>query len=281
LPDNFGAPDLRARWTRFARKQLPRIISNLRRILEPSNVLASPSISKLLPSKLISWHRRNIFRTVYERHLWGNDHRSRFYSGNGSRGIAASTYISKMSLLLQNYARAENKQITVVDLGCGDFEIGRELVAHVESMHYIGCDIVPELIAHHSSHNADSRVTFRNLDIASDNIPCGDVCLARQVFQHLSNAEIKTILGKLKAFKKVYVTEGYPSIELGPVNPDKPCSFDVRYDWKTGRGRGVELDKEPYNIPTHELFRVTSPPSDILITFEIEWQSKQSEGALF
>jgi hypothetical protein len=58
-------------------------------------------------------------------------------------------------------------------------------------------------------------------------LPDGDVCLIRQVFQHLSNAEVNEVLRKLNKFKKVYITEGYPVEESSRLNPDKPTSYDL------------------------------------------------------
>ena len=166
-------------------------------------------------------------------------------------------YLRRDDVQLLNQLTAElERKITVVDLGCGDYKIGKELLARVPAMDYIGCDIVPELIAHHSEQKPDLRAQFKVLDIVSDRLPTADVCLIRQVFQHLSNSNIKAVLSKLSQFKRVYITEGYPIILEGPINPDKSVGFDVRFDWRSGRGRGVELDKEPFCIGTREICRV-------------------------
>src|SRR4051812_12939095 len=76
--------------------------------------------------------RRWIFQQIYENKLWGGDSQTRFYSGVGSRGIPAAIYVERMSRLLSLRAEKLGRAVTVVDLGCGDFAIGRNLVSRVE-----------------------------------------------------------------------------------------------------------------------------------------------------
>ena len=53
---------------------------------------------------------------------------------------------------------------------------------------------------------------------------------------------------------------------IGPANPDKAAGADVRFDWATGRGRGVELDLPPYNALAVEVFRAFAPPHEVIVT---------------
>jgi hypothetical protein len=62
-------------------------------------------------------------------------------------------------------------------------------------------------------------------------------------------------LPKLAKYKHVYITEGQPLVIEGPPNPDKRAGADVRYDWRTGYGRGVELDLPPWNLALQEVVR--------------------------
>jgi hypothetical protein len=60
------------------------------------------------------------------------------------------------------------------------------------------------------------------------------------------------------------VTEGQPLILEGIPNPDKSAGAEVRYDWRTGKGRGVELDLPPWNLTLQEIIRTTgTSPRDI------------------
>lgn len=214
------------------------------------------------------WRRRQIFRNTYRKGLWGSDGQSKFFSGIGSRGAAAQIYVERMSELLTAYAEQFQRSLTIVDLGCGDFQVGNALMARLPEFTYLGCDLLPELIAHNTENFATKRVRFRRLDIVSDPLPKGDVYLVRQVLQHLSNAEIMQVLEKLNE-GLVYISEGQPVERVGSVNPDKTTGAEVRFDWRTGRGRGVELDQPPYCLGTEEVFRVSASPQEVIVTERI------------
>jgi hypothetical protein len=209
--------------------------------------------------------RRQIFRRVYRNGLWGRGGQSELFSGIGSRGEAADAYVDCMVGLLRRHAIELGRPLTVVDLGCGDFYVGRALTTKLPDFTYIGCDIVPELIAHHLKTHATDRIRFQQLDLVSDPLPGGDVCLVRQVLQHLSNAEIKRFIRRAD-YEYLYVTEGQPTIRTGPFNPDMAAGAAVRFDWRRGIGRGVELDKPPYCLTTWEVLRVAAHPYEIIIT---------------
>jgi hypothetical protein len=112
--------------------------------------------------------RRQIFPDICKDGLWGKDQQSRFFSGVGSRGGVVNTYVGKMAPLIELHAVELVRSPVVVDLGCGDFEVGSSLLSRLPDITYVGCDIVPELIAHNN-------------------------CLVRQALQHLSNEEISDI----------------------------------------------------------------------------------------
>ena len=209
--------------------------------------------------------RREVFRDIYARKSWGSDDSAPFFSGVGSRGEAAAVYVEAMSALLAEQRVTTGRPITIIDLGCGDFQIGKALVSRMPDMIYIGCDIVPELVVHNQATYGDDRVSFRRIDIVADPLPKGDVCLVRQVLQHLSNADIARFLTSLD-YPCVYVTEGQPETQSGPVNPDKTAGADVRFDWHRGIGRGLELDRPPFNLNVKEVFRAAIPGHEIIVT---------------
>jgi hypothetical protein len=208
--------------------------------------------------------RRRTFQNVYKNNLWGRDKNGGYFSGPGSRGEAAALYVTRMTELLNRHTAEFGRPITVVDLGCGDFCVGQALVTEIPELIYVGCDIVPEVIRQNDKLYSNSRVIFRQLDIVTDPLPEGDVYLVRQVLQHLSNHDIIRFLGRLSC-SYLYVTEGHPTELVGPANPDKVTGPNVRFDWKTGRGRGVELDQPPFNLTTQELFRVFSS-KEVIVT---------------
>jgi hypothetical protein len=75
-------------------------------------------------------------------------------------------------------------------------------------------------------------------------MPNADLCLVRQVMQHLSNAEISRLLGKLKKYPYVIVAEHYPETE-GMPNIDIVHGSNTRIE---KHGSAVYLDKPPFSV---------------------------------
>src|SRR5271165_4889047 len=217
------------------------------------------AVSHLLPnSTLARFHRRKTFQMVYRNNLWGTDGKSQFFSGLGSHGEPAAAYVDAIVPIILAHLNDCGRQATILDLGCGDFSVGAQLLQRLPPLRYLGCDVVPEIIEHNRKQYGGSRVQFQTLDIVCEDLPDGDICLVREVFQHLSNRDIACVLPKLRKFRYVYVTEGQPLVRVGKPNPDKPANAEVRFDWRTGYGRGVELDESPWNLSIEEVSCVSS-----------------------
>jgi hypothetical protein len=181
-----------------------------------------------------------VFSTVYEQNKWG-----------GAPGVAYSGWGSTDPKIVDSYVAALSQWISdrpvggrrLVDLGCGDFRVGRQLVDVCEA--YVGVDVVPALIDSLRQQRWPPKVSFRCLDIATDELPGGDIATVRQVFQHLSNEQIAHVLRKLRQFAWVIVTEHYPTPEFfrGP-------NVDIRHGPATrlGRRSAVCLDAPPFNV---------------------------------
>jgi len=158
------------------------------------------------PTKKIKkpWPTKEAMEQVYKLKLWGTNNAD-FYSGAGShQPEIINPYIEVLKIFLTSF----KTPITVCDLGCGDFNVGKELVKY--SKNFVAVDIVEDLIAHNKKHFKEENVVFYCLDIAKDELPKADCAIIRQVLQHVSNAEIQSIASKLSAFKYVIVTEHLP-----------------------------------------------------------------------
>ena len=59
---------------------------------------------------------------------------------------------------------------------------------------YIAVDIVENLIERNKTLFKEDNLEFHCLDIVEDDLPKADCIILRQVLQHLSNAEIETIV---------------------------------------------------------------------------------------
>ena len=188
-----------------------------------------------------AWSTKDAMDQVYKLKLWGSNS-SEFYSGEGSHlPEIVDPYIEKVVSFLKSF---ENPLI-VCDLGCGDFNIGKELFHLTEK--YYAADIVEDLIEFNKEKFKVENLEFQCLNIAEDELPKGDCAIIRQVLQHLSNTEIQTIANKLSNYKYTIITEHLP---IGYFEPNK--------DIISGQGirikklSGVNLTAPPFNLKVKE-----------------------------
>ncbi|MBE7685972.1 methyltransferase domain-containing protein [Tenacibaculum piscium] len=183
------------------------------------------------------WATKDAMRQVYELNLWGSNNTD-FYSGAGSHETEIVTpYLSAVSSFLSSF----ETPLTVCDLGCGDFNIGKELVKYTKQ--YIAVDIVPELITYNTEKFKNINVTFQTLDIAKDALPTADCVILRQVLQHLSNDEVQNVVNKLSNYKYVILTEHLPNGEFIP-NKDIISGQGIRLKKQSG----LNILKAPFNF---------------------------------
>jgi hypothetical protein len=163
------------------------------------------------------------FSAIYRRGLWGQTGDDGFYSGRGSHDAAVvDDYVQAVAAFIAELPARPD----AVDLGCGDFNVGRRLRPLCAG--YVACDIVPELVERNRACFADTE--FRCVDIVRDALPAGDIAFVRQVLQHLSNAQITGVLGKLAAYRWVVITEHLPDSPGFVANIDKPAGHQIRLD---------------------------------------------------
>jgi len=182
-----------------------------------------------------------VFSRIYRDGIWGERTGEQFTSGSGTHdAVAANTYVEAVNGFLETFGIPP----AVVDLGCGDFAIGRQLCR--SSGAYVACDVVPGLIEHHRDRFRDLDVDFLRVDLVADDLPEADVAIVRQVFQHLSNDQIAAVLPKLVAYDHVIVTEHVPATTFVP-NADKVAGPDTRLDLRAPSG--VVLTAPPFSWP--------------------------------
>jgi hypothetical protein len=205
-----------------------------------------------------------VFADAYRRQQWTpTDAHQKFSSGPGSGIAFAQPYCEWVSI----FAR-ENNITRLVDLGCGDFRVGQSLLAGGD-FEYTGIDIVPALVAHYRQRFGSPKVRFACLNIIDDDLPHGELCLIRQVLQHLSNREIHATLRKCAAYPYVLITEHlYVGRDSRP-NLDKPHGPDTRvYDRS-----GVFLDRPPFNLCTRTVLELPYSDGEVLRSVLLERRS--------
>ncbi len=199
--------------------------------------------NKLNSTKKIkkAWPTKDVMEQIYTMKLWG-DNDSNFYSGLGSHHPEiVNPYIDILSSFLQSF----KIPLKVCDLGCGDFNVGKELVKYTDK--YIGVDIVKDLVEHNTKTFNQENLEFQCLDIAVDDLPSGDIAILRQVLQHLSNIEIQGILAKLSDYKYLILTEHLPEGEFVP-NKEIISGQGTRLKKQSG----LNLLAPPFNFKVKE-----------------------------
>ena len=183
------------------------------------------------------WPTKDAMEQVYEKSLWGGG-KVDFYSGEGShKAEIVNPYVEVVSSFLKSF---ENP-LSVVDLGCGDFNVGKQLIEY--SSQYFAVDIVGDLIERNKKTFEAENLSFDCLNIAEDALPKGDCVLIRQVLQHLSNKEVLAAVQKLSQYKYVILTEHIPSSD-----------FESNLDIISGQGirlkknSGLDITREPFNF---------------------------------
>lgn len=190
----------------------------------------------------IPWPTKAVMEQVYDKHLWGGTDMD-FYSGEGSHNTdITQPYLEAVIKFLKSH----NNNLVVLDLGCGDFNIGKQLTKYTKK--YIGIDIVESLIARNKTIFKAENLEFHCLNIAEDVLPKADCVLIRQVLQHLSNAEILQIIEKIKDYKYIILTEHLPQGHF-EANKDKIASQGIRLKQQSG----VDLLKAPFNLDVKDV----------------------------
>ncbi|EAQ48418.1 class I SAM-dependent methyltransferase [Leeuwenhoekiella blandensis] len=196
------------------------------------------------------WPTKDAMQQVYAKKLWGSGNTD-FYSGAGSHDT--ETVQAYLKAVIGFFKSLEIPPV-VCDLGCGDFNVGKELVPYTQA--YKAVDIVPELIAYNTKRFKSKQLSFETLDLAKDPLPEGDCALLRQVLQHLSNAEIASIVNKLYAYRYVILTEHLPDQEFTP-NIDIISGQGIRLK----KHSGVALLAPPFNFKVKAAKELVSLPA--------------------
>ncbi|WP_317194108.1 class I SAM-dependent methyltransferase [Hyunsoonleella ulvae] len=206
------------------------------------------------------WPTKDVMTQIYDKHLWGGDAHD-YYSGFGSHD---NTIVKPYLEAVINFLKSFTEPLTVCDLGCGDFNIGKHLVEFTEK--YIAVDIVEPLIERNKTLFKYDNLEFQCLDISKDELPSGDCAILRNVLQHLSNSEIQDIVNKLESFKYLILTEHIPKGNFIP-NKDIIAGQGIRLK----QNSGVNLTKVPFNLRTkkeqHLVNYFLDKPNSNIITY--------------
>lgn len=211
------------------------------RYLLPDSIYKQYHLYKSLRA-FLGLSTKEVFNKIYQEGAWGVSHEGgqRFFSGPGSHDEKiVSVYVEAVTKFLLGFEQKPN----VVDLGCGDFNVGSKLRPYCQG--YIACDIVDALVDFNKSKFEALGVDFRVLDMTAEPLPKGDVVFIRQVLQHLSNKQILRVIPKIQEnFRFLVLTEHWPDSQNFKANKDKPSGPNIRTDIDSG----IVITQAPFNL---------------------------------
>lgn len=194
--------------------------------------------------------RKQTFEYIYANDKWGRNLNSgmEFYSGPGSH---EERYVKPYCEMVKNFI-SEHNITRVCDIGCGDFNVASEWIN--ADIRYEGVDIVQRLIEHHNKTYGSAHIHFHCLDIVEDDLPDAQLCLVRQVLQHLSNEEVSSFLNKIDKYKYVIITESVTAKNYArKYNADKSHGSGIRIYNQSG----LYFDEEPFNMKVETLLEIS------------------------
>jgi len=164
---------------------------------------------------------KNVFEDIYENNAWGKG------SGPGSAPQNTVEY----RLLLERFMRANDVK-TVTDLGCGDWQFSRYV--DWSGCSYIGFDIVPKLIERNNAEFGRPGIEFR-LMTGIDDLPGGDLLIAKEVLQHLPERDVQAYLAFIRS-----------KYRFALLNNSVLPSLHLNHDIQAGACRPLKLNLSPY-----------------------------------
>jgi hypothetical protein len=184
-----------------------------------------------------------IFKNIYDHKIWTPDNKKKTYKYYSGLGSYDRNFVDRYVLEVKKYLKKFYKKPKVVDLGCGDFNVGSKIRPFCNS--YTAIDIYDKLIIDNKEKFKNLNVKFLNMDFTKYAPPKADVCFLRCVLQHLSNKSILEFLRIIKnKFKIIILTEHLPNENYFIPNIDIKTGPNIRLH----KNSGVDLTKEPFNL---------------------------------
>jgi SAM-dependent methyltransferase len=182
---------------------------------------------------------RERFARIYTDHLWDGASRS----GPGSDPQLLSPYLNLLGELMSKLGVG-----SVLDVGCGDWSLAGTI--DWSGIRYTGMEIVPELVDRLNRQHASSAIRFVCADAVGDALPDADLCIVKDVLQHLSNASVQKFLSKLDGhFRYALITNDMTHEErAGWRGRWKRTTLAPNSDIPDGSYRPLRLTEKPFGL---------------------------------
>ena len=159
----------------------------------------------------------DVFTKKYETNEWGNNNNNN-YCGSSGQGSEINQQINTYVPFIKSFIQKYNIN-SVIDLGCGDFRVGR-IIYNDFDIKYYGYDAYKKIIDYHNKQTdlSSDKYKFTHLDFCKDKeqIIDGDLCIIKDVLMHWSLDKIYNFLDYIvenKKFKYIIICNDCLQIE--------------------------------------------------------------------
>jgi hypothetical protein len=171
--------------------------------------------------------RARVFRQIFLLNKWGS---AESVSGPGSTLRATTSVRKEIARIVRDY-----RCRSILDIPCGDFNWMKD--TDLPDVTYIGADIVADIVSRNRELYSSSRRQFLQLDVVSDQLPKADLLICRDLFLHLSFADIQASLHNIR--------RSGCRLALLSSHPNVTSNTDIH----TGGGRPVNICIPPFEFP--------------------------------
>lgn len=177
---------------KFPKQEEARLMMNLagsKRKIDEHNFSIKPQIDEKIDRNNVE----KVFTNIIDINKWGyNGQKYPISTGYGATEERTREYRA----LLKKYIRLNNIK-SIVDIGCGIWEFYHN---EFDDVVYIGIDCVKKVIDFNIERYASKKRIFIYANILDEknNIPYVDMCIVKDVLQHLNNKSVITMLDKIK-----------------------------------------------------------------------------------
>ncbi|MBA3611818.1 MAG: class I SAM-dependent methyltransferase [Nitrospirales bacterium] len=197
-------------------KKVPGAIRVYQWLRKSCNVVASRTKSK-----------EAIFTEIFKENKW----RGKWsVSGSGSDLEQTKTIVKELPIILKDF-----KISTMLDIPCGDFFWMKTV--DLKSVHYIGADIVAELVEENLYLYQTHDIDFGKFNLLKDELPEVDLIFCRDCLVHFSYSDIFRALKNMSRSGATYLLT---TTFLGRKE---------NHDIKTGEWRVLNFEAAPFHFP--------------------------------
>lgn len=194
--------------------------------------------------------RKDVFSQIYSKHSWGGSSRS----GPGSDPKNTRPYVKYVDRWLANHPQCRR----IVEIGCGDWATTSRIQIP-SGCSYIGYDIVESVVAVNQQRFGSEQIRFECVDFLESSIVTGDLLLAKDVLQHLSNDSVRQFIDStLGMFTWAILTNDIEKFRQRTVLgfPLRRLECDApNVDIADGSSRPLSLSEPPFCLQPYDTQR--------------------------